>query len=71
MECITAQANLTTNTVYTTAFSTRNDTDTICVGTCRNLFDAIINSCDATVSQTIFISRCVGGSKKPPGRISS
>ena len=53
VKCIAAQANLATNTVCTTAFSTGNDTDTICVGTCRNLYDAIISSCDATVSQTI------------------
>ena len=55
VECITAQANLATNTVCTTAFSTGTDTDTICMGTCRDLYDAIISSCNATVSQTILL----------------
>ena len=50
VECIIAQANLGTNTVCTTAFSTGNDTDAVCMGTCRDLFDAIISSCNATVS---------------------
>ena len=53
VECITAQANLATNTACTTAFSTGTDTDAICVGTCRDLYDDIINSCDASVSQSI------------------
>ena len=54
VECITAQANLATNTACTTAFSTGTDTDAICVGTCRDLFNAIIRSCDSAVSQTIW-----------------
>ena len=56
VECVAAQANLATNTVCTTAFSTGNDTDAICMGTCQDLFDAIISSCDATVSQTTYIT---------------
>ena len=49
--CTTAQTNLATNTACVTAFSTGTDTDTLCTGTCRDLFNAIISSCDATVSQ--------------------
>ena len=56
MECTTAQMNLAMNSMCTTAFSTGNDTDTICMGTCRDLFDAIISSCDGTVSQAILLA---------------
>ena len=44
------------NTTCTTVFSTGTDTDAICTGTCRDLFDAIISSCNATVSQTILLA---------------
>ena len=49
--CSTAQTNLVTNVECTAAFSTGTDVDAICMGTCRDLFDAIIAECDATVSQ--------------------
>ena len=52
MECITAQANLATNAECTSAISTGTDVVAICM-TCRDLFNAIISSCDGTVSQTI------------------
>ena len=52
VECVTAQANLATNTACTSAFSTGTDVVAICI-TCRDLFDAIISSCDGTVSQAI------------------
>ena len=59
--CITAQTNLAGNTACVSAFSIGTDTDTICMGTCRDLFDAIISNCDAEVSQTkyycLFISK--------------
>ena len=44
--CTTAQTNLVMNATCLT-----DDTDAICTGTCRDLFDAIIISCNATVSQ--------------------
>ena len=56
VECTTAQANLATNAACTTAFSYGNDTDAICMGTCRDLYDAIISSCNATVSQPILLA---------------
>ena len=58
--CTTAQINLTNNTACATAFSTGTDSGTdanaICVGTCRDLFDAIISSCNATVSQACYLA---------------
>ena len=51
--CAIAQANLASNPGCIAAFSSGTDTDamnTICMGTCRYLFDAIINDCDPTVS---------------------
>ena len=53
--CTTAQTNLATNTECITAFSTGTDTDVICMGTCRDLFDAIIAECDDTVSQAGYL----------------
>ena len=53
---MTAQVNLARNTACAAAFSIGNDTDTICVGTCRDLYDAIMSSCDATVSQTVLLA---------------
>ena len=48
--CVTAQTNLAGNILCVSAFSIGTDADTICMGTCRDLFDAIISNCDATVS---------------------
>lgn len=48
--CTAAQTNLA---ACRTAFSNETDTDAICMGTCQDLVDAIINNCDASVSQVI------------------
>ena len=54
--CTTAQTNVATNIVCVNAYSDRTDADTICMGTCRDLFDAIISSCDAAVSQIVLLA---------------
>ena len=51
--CTTAQVDLVTDTTCVEAFSTGNDVTLICMGTCRHLFDEIIDNCDASVSQII------------------
>ena len=43
--CTTAQANLVMDATCIT-----DDRDVLCTGTCRDLFDAIIISCNAKVS---------------------
>ena len=48
--CQTAQANLGLNSACVTALSELN-TDMICMGECRALFDAIIDACDNSVGQ--------------------
>ena len=41
------------NSVCVSAFAAGTDAlDTTCMGTCRDLLDTIISSCDVTVSQT-------------------
>ena len=50
--CTTTQMNLAENIICLSAFSAGTDTDTTCMGTCRDLIDTIISSCDVTVSQT-------------------
>ena len=52
--CTTAQTNLASNTACTTAIGT-GDLDNICMETCRNLLNALVSSCDPSVSQTIDI----------------
>ena len=48
--CVDATTALGTNTACTTAFATATDATVLCMGTCRDLFDDIINNCGATVS---------------------
>ena len=49
--CGMALQALAANTACTAAFSSGTaDASTICMGTCRNLFDDIIGNCDASVS---------------------
>ena len=54
--CTAAEMSLAANTACAAAFSNGTDADVICMGTCRYLFDYIISSCNATVSQVKLIS---------------
>ena len=48
--CTDATIALGTNTACTTAFAAGTDANVLCMETCRDLFDDIINNCDAGVS---------------------
>ena len=50
MACSDAQTALNRATTCLAAFSAGTDSDVICIGSCRTIFDNIINSCDSTVS---------------------
>ena len=48
--CIDATTALVVVDRCRAAFNTGTDFSTICMGSCRTLFNNIINNCDATVS---------------------
>ena len=48
--CTTAQTNLALDSACTTALAEGN-ADVICMGDCRTLLDAVVDNCDAAVSQ--------------------
>ena len=48
--CTDAIAALGRNTACTAAFGTGTDVTAICMGTCRNLFNDIIDNCGDAVS---------------------
>ena len=54
--CLDAHTTLLTDATCVAAFSAGTDASTICVGSCRNLFDNIICNCDAAVSWLIHIT---------------
>ena len=54
--CLNAQTALATNTGCVAAFATATDTSAICMGACRDLFDDIIDNCDAGVSHISYVS---------------
>ena len=48
--CLDAQTTLTSNTTCLTALDAGTDFNVTCMGSCRTLFDSIINNCDNAVS---------------------
>ena len=48
--CLDAQAALSSSVACVTAISVGTDRNTLCMGTCLDLMNAIINDCDAMVS---------------------
>ena len=48
--CLDAITALNSDATCTAALSSGTDFSAICMGSCRTLFNNIINSCDATVS---------------------
>ena len=48
--CIDAQTALATNTACTAALGSGTNFSAICMGSCRTLFDNIIDNCDNAVS---------------------
>ena len=48
--------NLQANMECSAAFDTGTDVDAICMGECRDLFDAIINECNEAVSQAGYLA---------------
>ena len=48
--CTDATTALATNAGCAAAFATATDASTLCMGTCRDLFNDIISNCDASVS---------------------
>ena len=54
--CQQATANLDANDVCAAAFDAGTDVNAICMGECRDLFDAIINECDEAVSQAGYLA---------------
>ena len=55
-DCQQAIMNLEANRACSDAFDTGTDVDAICMGECRDLFDAIINECDEAVSQAGYLA---------------
>ena len=48
--CVDATTALGTNAACTAAFGAGTDVTVLCMGTCRDLFNAIIDNCGAAVS---------------------
>ena len=48
--CLNATAALTANIACNTAFAVGTDASTLCMGTCRELFNDIIDNCNDSVS---------------------
>ena len=55
-DCQLAIMNLEANYACSAAFDTGTDVDAIRMGTCRDVFDAIINECDEAVSQAGYLA---------------
>ena len=47
--CLDAQTNLNSNAICFTAIGTGTDVNTLCMGTCRYLIDAVLSYCNNTV----------------------
>ena len=60
--CGMAQAALAANTDCVTGST---NASTICMGTCRNLIDDIINNCNASVSEPKYLAIAIATAKRP------